>query len=398
MDRFERDPEGETLKWLRAAIPTVDKVSIAAGILLDTTPTVLLACDELYPSEKSTLAYAYNNLMALYGRGQTRVIDAHRFLHQNPTQTTFNGACDKHAAKKLVELARGGGRRQPEFFTYANAYTLACDTSTAWIPRDPYLRAITRMFEASVQYSVTLRRCEVIARRGAQLVVVDREFASVGQYDRAVSAWRDELAARTRAVGARRLGCVACCPCVATEVLSLYPGAPFVLPYGEKTPKVEREELPRERFITTSTFESVSLAERQNAILWFFAGTCGPLACFFSVVEALRGGTTDDAIGLVQEVALRNWLRYRETPDEARRQQQNAVAPSLRAGRLYSPTDAMMITDCTTTSSSSSSPLSSSAARRIARSAPRAPGTTPTQSPPPPAPPSPRHPSASAPR
>lgn len=372
MDRFERDPEAATLALLRASVPRVDHIAQESGILLDATPAMLLSCSDIWPADMNTIACAYNNLMALYGRGRPRAVSVHRFLHQNPRQFSLETACDEHTAVTLLALAQRTTRQHPgkrpavvtTFFTYANAYTLVEDVPTAWIPRDPFLRAIMRMFEASVQYTTTLRRCEVIARRGqSTLMVVDREFASTSQYERAVSAWRGELEERARAVTARRIGCVACCPCVATEVLSFYPST-LTLPYiVEIEEKPTREDLVRERFITTSFLESGSLAERQNAILWFFSGTTGPLQTLFSVVSRLRGGSVDDALGLVQEVALRNWRRYRETPEEARRQQQTLVAPALRVGQLYSPADGAVISDCSVAPRASASPFAGHAAR-----------------------------------
>ena len=334
MSDWETNPEGTTLTWLRAAVPSIDRVVAEAMAVLPARPMMLFALGELSERELWAVAYAYNNLMTLYDRGQARRVPAERFVRASTTAPgAANAACALHTAQYVAEATR------QRFIAWTNSWTLTQDTASAYVPHDATLRSIARVFESYVQFGRTLRLGEVVGAVDTDVVVVRRCFANVAQYQRYVNAYDRALQARQHACR-RRLGCAPCCPSIATAVLSLYPrDLRFALPYvWEDDEKIVPEWFDERTSIITPYLHHRRLERVQNAVLWFFSGVPDPLGTFFRVAQGLVGPTCDDvgrAVGIVQETAVRAFILFWDNPVTAKKRQEQFVRPALLAGRLY---------------------------------------------------------------
>jgi hypothetical protein len=342
MSDWENNPEGTTLAWLRAAVPSIDRVVAEAMAVLPARPMMLFALGDLSERELWAVAYAYNNLMTLYDRGTARRMPADRFVRASTMAPgAANAACTLHTASYVAEATR------QRFVAWTNSWTLTQDTASAYVPHDPALRAFMRVFEAYVQFGRTLRLGEVVGVDKDEVIVVRRRFASVAQYQRYVDAYDRALCARQHACR-RRLGCAQCCPSIATAVLSLYPrDVRFALPYvWEDDEKIVPEWFEERTAIITPYLHHRRLERVQNAVLWFFSGVPDPLGTFFRVAQGLVGPTCDDvgrAVGIVQETAVRAFIMLWDTPKTAKQRQEQFVRPALLAGRLFDPfTDSLV--------------------------------------------------------
>jgi hypothetical protein len=277
MSEWERDPEGETLRWLDTQVPRLRHEVMAALVQLETRPAMLFSLCTLQERELWAVAYAYNNLMALYERGAPRKVATDRFVRTAPMALpAANAACAVHTAEYLAAATAG------RLIVWNNSWTLEYDRAHAWMPHDKTLQDIMRVFEAFLHFHKTLRLAEIVRASGTEVVIVDRLFANVAQYQRFVESYGRALAWRQHAAR-RRLGCAECCPCVATATLSNYPRDPtFRLPYvWEDSEKVMPLWFEASRAITSHKVSVRSLERVQNAVLWFFSYTPDPLGAFF---------------------------------------------------------------------------------------------------------------------
>jgi len=344
MAGWERDPEGTTLAWLHDNVPGLQHVVDGALALLPARPMMLFALSELSERDLWAIAYVYNNLMSLYGRGAARRVRADRFVCATATALrAANAACATHTATYLREVSRG------RLVAWTNSWTLVQDTGHAYVPHSAALRNVMRVFEAYVSYGKTMRLCEIIDAADGEVVIVDRMFASVAQYQRFVDSF-DKALTRRQTLCARQLNCAQCCPCVATAVLSLFPADDrFCLPYNlDEDEKIVPEWFAPSQAITTRWMHFKSLETVQNGVLWFFSGVPNPLGTFFRVAASLVDASCTDvgrAVAVVQETAVRSFLAMRNSPDTARRRQMNFIRPALLIGRLFDATTDNYITD-----------------------------------------------------
>lgn len=345
MSEWERDPEGETLRWLDTQVPRLRHEVMAALVQLETRPAMLFSLCTLQERELWAVAYAYNNLMALYERGAPRKVATDRFVRTAPMALpAANAACAVHTAEYLAAATAG------RLIVWNNSWTLEYDRAHAWMPHDKTLQDIMRVFEAFLHFHKTLRLAEIVRASGTEVVIVDRLFANVAQYQRFVESYGRALAWRQHAAR-RRLGCAECCPCVATATLSNYPRDPtFRLPYvWEDSEKVMPLWFEASRAITSHKVSVRSLERVQNAVLWFFSYTPDPLGAFFRVAASLLRGTEADvgvAVAVVQEVAVASFVLYWDHPVTARKKQETFVLPALLAGRLFDPRTNSFVTSC----------------------------------------------------
>ena len=339
-DPYERDPEGATLRILSAAIANVAEVARHARVTLADDPRATFTLEQFSREQVVVLARAYNNLLVLYRpTAPRRLVTPRRFVRRTFDQPA-PPACEHHCA-----LAVTGGR---SFLTYTNDFTLVEDVDVAFTPKDPTLAALMQMFEASLPYRASYRLAEVVAlaETGDAVWVVDREFVNDLHYTHLAARAAEDLAAR-RAMCARRIGCTRCCPCVATQMLSLVANN-VALAYPRAGDRVVVPPVPLDpvRAITTRTCASYDETRQRAAMMWFFARVQNPLGAFWRVCSALTGGTVEDAIGLVQETAVRTFILLELQPELADRVQRDQVAPALRAGLLYDYRSGNVVTSC----------------------------------------------------
>jgi len=345
MSEWERDPEGETLQLLLTQVPHLQQIVEHSLAQLKTRAYSLFALSEISEPNVWTIAYAYNNLMALYTRGAVRKVAPERFLRESPlAPPAANAACAVHSATYLAAAT------QRQLIAWQNSWTLGHDRAHAYIPHNLLLRDIVRLFEAYIHFNKSLRLAEIVGASGDHVLIVDRTFANMAQYRRYVEAY-DRALQRRQMAARRRLGCAECCPCVATAALSLYPRMDdFRLPYiWENSEKVLPLWFDKNRAIWTRKLHYRSLERIHNGVLWFFSGVADPLGVFFRVAESLlQPGDTDVgvAVGIVQEVATMAFLFYWDHPTTARTKQERFVLPALKAGRLYDPLSDCIINSC----------------------------------------------------
>lgn len=346
MSEWETDPEGETLRWLDTQVPRLRHEVMAALQILEARPMMLFSLATLQERELWAVAYAYNNLMTLYERGAPRKVAVDRFVRASRlAPPAANAACTLHTAEYVVEATRG------RLVAWTNDWTLEHDRAHAYLPHDTVLAEMLRVFEAYIHYGKTLRLAEIVRADGADLVIVDRMFANIAQYQRYLESYGRALEQRQHAAR-RRLGCAECCPCVATAVLSLYPrDAYFRLPYvWESDEKIVPPWFNRDRAIWSSKIHYRRLERIQNAVLWFFSHTSDPLGTFFRVAASLLQPSDTDvgmAVAVVQEVAVMAFLFYWDHgPESARAKHERYVLPALLAGRLYDPLSDCVVSSC----------------------------------------------------
>lgn len=343
MCTWEHDPEGQTLAWLLTTIPALEREVEAAMAYIDERPSLLFALASLSPRHRKALAYAYNNLMALYSRGAARVVEPDRFVRMTPlTPPVVNAACKTHTADYLHTALRH------QFTVWTNSWTTESDREYAYIPHNLHLRAIMRVFERSIDYPTSLRLCQIVGvTSNNKLLIADRTFASVEQYQRYEMRF-DRRLFRQQTVAQRRLGCARCCPCLATATLSLLPNHDdIVISYSAEAPHFFPEWFRLETAISSADVRRYPSNEVQDAIKWFFSGTTQPLATFFRVAASLLRPDDPDvgnAVAVVQEVAVKAYRTLRDHPETSRARQQNYILPALRNGRLYDPTTDAFVT------------------------------------------------------
>jgi len=342
MSTWERDPEGQTLAWLAINAPSLDREIEVAMAYLDERPSMLFALENLSARQRKAVAYAYNNLMALYSRGEVRIIDPDRLVRMTPLAArVVNAACDTHTADYLFVAL------QQRFVTWSNTWTTEADRAYAYIPHNMHLRSIMRVFEHSLDFPTSLRLGQIVGvTSDNKLMVTYRSFASIEQYQRYEMTF-DRNLFRQQTIARRRLGCARCCPCVATATLSLLPNHPdIVISYGAEAPHFFPEWFRLETAISSADVRRYATEDIQNAIKWFFSGTSEPLALFFRVAASLLRPDDPDvgnAVAIVQEVIIKAYRALRDYPETSKTRQQNYILPALHAGRLYDPlTDAMV--------------------------------------------------------
>lgn len=354
MGSWERDPEGSTLALLVRTIPALGELVERCTAELATSPEMLFELGELDAREMAVLACAYNNLMALYSRPapgadgpQPHLVDARRFLRESEVAPVpADLSCGPCAAAKLVAATRG------TFILSPNGYTLTEDSRRAYVPHDPSLRDIMRVFEAWIFYRQTLRLAEVVALGGrddpeGSVFIVDRLFANTDEYVRYAGAHERRLGARQRACR-RALDCPRCLPCIATAVLAMLPARDD----ATISRRVETVEQPMAPWydpmcaIVTHYTRGQPLAMQQNAVLWFLGGVPNPLGTFFRAAASLDNGTADPgvAVALVQETIVRSFKVLSPYEERRKQCQIDFVAPTLRRGLLPDATDRSIVT------------------------------------------------------
>jgi len=344
MAEWEQNPEGRTLEWLHANVPRLTEVVDEALALLPTRPMMLFAMSQLSDRDLWAIAFVYNNLMALYTRGQARRVKADRFVRATAAaMCAANAACPVHTAAYVCEASRG------RLVAWTNSWTLVQDTGYAYVPHSPALRNIMRVFEAYVNFGKTMRLCEIVRADGDGVFIVDRTFASVAQYQRFVESFDRALERRQR-LSQRRLNCAQCCPCIATAVLSLFPvDDRFSLPYnnGEAEMLMPEWYTPSQAIATRwMHFKSLELV--QNSVMWFFSGVPNPLGTFFRVAASLVDASCSDvgrAVAVVQETAVRSFVTLKGSPVTARARQEQFIRPALLMGRLFDVSSDNIIAD-----------------------------------------------------
>lgn len=345
MDAFEYDPEGTTLRELERAIPDIvpyaqrqlTELDQARRAAQNNDIPIGTNLDGLMPRSINIIARAYNNLMAIYGQRFPRLVAPTRVLFVSVTQRHDIGVCPEHLAAQIAAYQQ----REHRFAVYTNDFAAAydCPAGQMPVPRLPNLKAVVRMFESYIEYRKTIRVCEVIRATRGMLLVLDREFSTVDHYERALSQMEAQLTMRRAAISPVPL-CVSCSPCIATLMFCMLGGvddAKFKMRYPDTFEKefFMAEPRPGAALITSDRVARACKADVQNAMLWYFAGVCGPSITLFEVATQLREPNLRASLALVQDVAVYCFLAFKSTPHEAKRKQQAFILPALKRRQLY---------------------------------------------------------------
>jgi len=314
-----------------------ESIALVDDLLAASPDDTTAACTTIVGTDRLRLFVMYNNVLTHYGRNAAEMVPVEAFL---PEGWPLRLCCPKHQARSVAKYFL-------RKFPIGSHTTYRCRAPADSVAKPCVRSARLRQYMTAIEnmefFSRGIRCCEVLGVGGSPslVAVTHRYFLNTTLYEVAANegpALRETLAGTCM----QRINCEDCCM---SEALLLFrkfhPEAITPRHFMPLTVVQEThdETKPFTPLIESRAYASQNRLDKQNSLLWYFAGVENCLlvfqCCIVELKSLLKLRTYAEAIQVFHTNVLELYLRRPAGERHWDTLQATHIRPRLQAHHVY---------------------------------------------------------------